>query len=292
MACKPLPRLELNGITVAYAKFTLQNISFSCNGGDILALIGRNGAGKTTTIDSIMGLTNLQSGGIRYNGQLVTKANEHRFKEKVGYVGASQEYYPNIRVGTFLRVVSGFYPRWDKSIIEQYLSSFGIDLSKKLSQLSSGMKVKLSLAIALSHSAEIFLLDEATAGLDPIVREPVLEILERLARKRDACILFSSHITQDVEKIASRVLFLVDGTIAMDADVKTLDECFVKLRMHDSHLLLKQINQKGVILNDRYIILKKEDATPETLNLCERAPLLIEDVLIFLNGGVHSAPAD
>ena len=101
-----MPRLELNGITVAYEKFTLSNVSFSCNGGDILALIGRNGAGKTTTIDSIMGLTPLQSGDIRYNGQPVTKANEHQFKEKVGYVGASQEYYPNIRVGTFLRVVS------------------------------------------------------------------------------------------------------------------------------------------------------------------------------------------
>ena len=283
-----MARLELNGITVAYEKFTLSNISFSCNGGDILALIGRNGAGKTTTIDSIMGLTSLQSGSIRYNGQPVTKANEHQFKEKVGYVGASQEYYPNIRVGTFLRVVSGFYPQWDKSIIERYLSSFSIDPSKKLSQLSTGMKVKLSLAIALSHSTEIFLLDEPTAGLDPIVREQVLEILERLARERDACILFSSHITQDIEKIASRVLFLVDGTIALDADIKTLDERFVKLRMDDSHLLLKQVNQKGVILNDRYIILEKADATSEMLGLCERAPLLIEDVLIFLNGGVHS----
>ena len=287
-----LARLELSGITVAYEKFTLSNISFSCNGGDILALIGRNGAGKTTTIDSIMGLTTLQSGSVRYNGQPVTKANEHQFKEKVGYVGASQEYYPNIRVGTFLRVVSGFYPHWDRSIIEQYLSSFSIDPDKKLSQLSSGMKVKLSLAIALSHSAEIFLLDEPTAGLDPIVREQVLEILERLARERGACILFSSHITQDVEKIASRVLFLVDGTIALNADMKTLDERFVKLRVDDSRLPLKRINQKGVILNDSYIILEKADATPEMLSLCERAPLLIEDVLIFLNGGVRSAPAD
>ena len=287
-----MARLELNGITVAYEKFTLSNISFSCNGGDILALIGRNGAGKTTTIDSIMGLTTLQSGGIQYNGQLVTKANEHQFKEKVGYVGASQEYYPNIRIGTFLRVVSGFYPQWDKSRIEQYLSSFSIDPSKKLSQLSSGMKVKLSLAIALSHSAEIFLLDEPTAGLDPIVREQVLEILERLARERDACILFSSHITQDVEKIASRILFLVDGTIALDADIKALDERFVKLCTDDPRLHRNQISRRGVILNDRYVILEKADATPEVLNLCERAPLLIEDVLIFLNGGVHSAPVD
>ena len=287
-----MARLELNGITVAYEGFTLSNISFSCNGGEILALIGRNGAGKTTTIDSIMGLTLLQSGTIRYNGHPVTKANEHQFKEKVGYVGASQDYYPNIRVDTFLRVVSGFYPQWDKSIMAQYLSLFNIDPNKKLSQLSSGMKVKLSLAIALSHSSEVFLLDEPTAGLDPIVREQVLEILERLARERDACILFSSHITQDVEKIASRILFLVDGAIALDADMKALDERFVKLRVNDSLLQLKQISQKGVIRNDKYVILDKADATSGMFDLCERAPLLIEDVLIFLNGGVQSAPSD
>ena len=287
-----MARLELNGITVAYEKFTLSNISFSCNGGDVLALIGRNGAGKTTTIDSIMGLTTLQSGSIRYDGQPVTKANAHRFKQKIGYVGSAQEYYPNICVGTFLRVVSGFYANWDQNRIAQYLASFNIDPGKRLSHLSSGMKVKLSLAIALSHSAEIFLLDEPTAGLDPIVREQVLEILERLARERDACILFSSHITQDIEKIASRILFLVDGKNALDADMKTLDERFVKLRMDDSLTRLNLANQKGVVLSDRTIILDRADAMPEALGSCESAPLLIEDVLIYLNGGVQSAPID
>lgn len=287
-----MARLELSGITVSYEKFILSNVTFSCDRGEILALIGRNGAGKTTTIASIMGLTNLQSGIIRYNGQPVTKANEHQFKQKVGYVGATQDYYPNIGVGTFLRVVSGFYARWDAAKAAQYLASFNIDPNKKLSQLSSGMSVKLSLVIALSHSAEVFLLDEPTAGLDPIVREQVLEILERLAREQDACILFSSHITQDVEKIASRVLFLVDGAILLDADTHTLDERFVKLRLDDSLPCLKQIGRKGVTVNDRYIILKKSDLESEELRLCERAPLRIEDVLIFLNGGVLDAPAD
>lgn len=287
-----MARLELSGITVSYEKFILSNVTFSCDRGEILALIGRNGAGKTTTIASIMGLTNLQSGIIRYNGQPVTKANEHQFKQKVGYVGATQDYYPNIGVGTFLRVVSGFYARWDAAKAAQYLASFNIDPNKKLSQLSSGMSVKLSLVIALSHSAEVFLLDEPTAGLDPIVREQVLEILERLAREQDACILFSSHITQDVEKIASRVLFLVDGAILLDADTHTLDERFVKLRLDDSLPCLKQIGRKGVTVNDRYMILKKSDLESEELRLCERAPLRIEDVLIFLNGGVLDAPAD
>lgn len=287
-----MARLELSGITVAYEKFILSDISFSCDGGEILALIGRNGAGKTTTIDSIMGLTNLRSGSVRYNGDLITRANEHQFKQKIGYVGASQAYYPNIRVSTFLRVVSGFYAQWDRSKAARYLSSFGIDPSKRLSQLSSGMKVKLSLVIALSHSAEVFLLDEPTAGLDPIVREQVLEILERLAEERNACILFSSHITQDVEKIASRILFLVDGALMLDTDMKALDERFVKLRLNDALPRLDRLRQKGVILSDRFMILEKADLPAEDIDACERAPLLIEDVLIYLNGGVHDAPAD
>lgn len=287
-----MARLEISGITVAYEKFTLSDVSFSCDGGEILALIGKNGAGKTTTIDSIMGLTNLQSGSVRYDGQLVTKANEHQFKQKIGYVGATQAYYPNIRVSTFLQAVSGFYARWDASKAARYLSSFSIDPNKKLSQLSSGMSVKLSLAIALSHTAEVFFLDEPTAGLDPIVREQVLEILERLAREQGACILFSSHITQDVEKIASRILFLVDGKIMLDTDMQTLDERFVKLRLNDSLPRLEQPWEKGVVLNGKYVILKRSDATPDDLRLCERSPLHIEDALIFLNGGVHDAPTD
>ncbi len=287
-----MARLELSGVTVAYEKFTLSNISFSCHEGEILALIGRNGAGKTTTIDSIMGLTPLQSGSIRYNGQLVTKANEHQFKQKIGYVGASQEYYPNIRVSTFIRIVSGFYAQWDASKAAHYLSLFGIDQSKKLSQLSSGMRVKLSLAVALSHSAEVFLLDEPTAGLDPIVREQVLGILERLARERDACVLFSSHITQDVEKTASRILFLVDGAVKLDTEMKALDKRFVKLRLDDSLLRSDQVRQYGIILNDKYIIAEKTNMMSGNLGSCESAPLRIEDVLVFLNGGVHDVPVD
>ena len=287
-----MARLELSGITVAYDKFRLSDITFSCDGGEILALVGRNGAGKTTTIDAIMGLTKLQSGTIRYDGQPVTAANAHRFREKIGYVGAAQDYYPDIRVGAFLKVVSGFYRQWDESSAARYLSAFNIDPGRKLSQLSTGTRVRLSLAIALSHGAEILLLDEPTAGLDPIVREQVLETLERLARERDACVLFSSHITQDAEKTASRVLFLVDGALALDADLKTLDERFVKLRLDDSPTHPERAGQLGVVLNDRYFILEKTDVTPGDLDRCERAPLRIEDVLIFLNGGVRDASAD
>lgn len=287
-----MARLELSGVTVAYEKFTLSNVSFSCDGGEIVALVGRNGAGKTTTLDSIMGLTNRRSGSILYNGQLVTSANEHRFKQKIGYVGASQEYYPGVRVGAFLRVVSGFYAQWDAPGMARYLASFNIDPGKKLSQLSSGMRVKLSLAVALSHDAEIFLLDEPTSGLDPVVREQVLEILERLARERDACVLFSSHITQDVEKIATRILFLVDGAIALDTDAKALGERFVKLRLDGPPARLDQVRRKGVVLNGGFGIMKASDAASAGFDALERAPLRVEDALIFLEGGVDDAPAD
>ena len=287
-----MARLELSGVTVAYEHFLLSGISFSCHGGEIIALIGRNGAGKTTLIDAIMGMARLRSGGIFYDGQPLTSANEHQFKQKIGYVGAAQEYYPNASVSTFLRAVSGFYAQWDAAKAARYLAAFRIDTGKRLSQLSSGTWVKLSLAIALSHSAEFFLLDEPTSGLDPIVREQVLEILERLAREQDACVLFSSHITQDVEMIASRVLFLVDGKLALDTDAESLDERFAKLHLGGSNSRLNEIRQKGVVLDDKYVILEKSDATSEILASCESAPLRVEDILIYLNGGVQDAPSD
>ena len=287
-----MARLEISGITVAYDNFTLSDVSFSCDAGEILALIGRNGAGKTTTIDSIMGLTRLQSGGVRFNGQPVTRANEHRFKQRIGYVGAAQDYYPNLPVNAFLRVVSGFYDSWDASAAARYLAQFNIDPGKKLSRLSSGTKVKLSLAIALSHSAEVFLLDEPTSGLDPIVREQVLEILEHLARERDACILFSSHITQDVEKIATRALFLVNGALRLDTEVKALDKRFVKLRLEDDLRRVDWVRRKGVVLKDRFVVLERADVPGDALVDGESEPLRIEDALIFLEGGVHDASTD
>ena len=285
-----MARLELSGVTVAYDNFTLSNVSFSMDRGETIALIGRNGAGKTTTIDAVMGLANRRSGGVYCDGEPVTRANVHRFKQRIGYVGAALDYYPNILVDTFLRVVSGFYDRWDRAAMARYLPAFGIDPGRKLSQLSSGTKVKLSLAIALSHAAEIFLLDEPTSGLDPIVREQVLEILAKLARERDACILFSTHITQDVEKIASRILFLVDGALALDTDMEALNARFVKLRLDDPRL--EGAARGGVVINDRLIVLERADAPAGALDLCERVPLRIEDVLIYLNGGVRDAPAD
>ena len=154
------------------------------------------------------------------------------------------------------------------------------------------MRVKLSLAIALSHDAEIFLLDEPTSGLDPVVREQVLEILERLARERDACVLFSSHITQDVEKIATRILFLVDGAIALDTDAKALGERFVKLRLDGPPARLDQVRRKGVVLNGGFGIMKASDAASAGFDALERAPLRVEDLLIFLEGGVDDAPVD
>ena len=174
----------------------------------------------------------------------------------------------------------------------RYLSAFNIDPGKKLAQLSSGVRVKLSLAVALSHDAEIFLLDEPTSGLDPVVREQVLEILERLARERGACVLFSSHITQDVEKIATRILFLVDGAFALDTDAKALGERFVKLRLDGLSPRLDQVRRKGVVLNGGFGIMKASDAASAGLDKLERAPLRVEDVLIFLEGGVGDAPAD
>ena len=133
-------------------------------------------------------------------------------------------------------------------------------------------------------------MDEPTSGLDPIVREQVLEILERLTQERGAGILFSTHITQDVEKIASRVLFLVNGALKLDSSPAALKERFAKLRLDRS--IPDTVRRKGIVLNDKYIILDQSNAPATALDPCQYAPLLIEDVLIYLEGGVHNASVD
>lgn len=180
MKGRSMSRLHVDSLSVSYDSFSLQNVAFDIMPGEIIALVGKNGAGKTTTIDAIMGLTQKQSGNISLDDYQITEKNIHHFKQAVGYVSASQEYYPTVTVGDFVRVIARFYSEWDNTLLDNYLQVFSIDKKKKISELSSGTKVKLALAVALSHRAEVLLLDEPTTGLNPIVRTQVLDIIHHL----------------------------------------------------------------------------------------------------------------
>ena len=203
--------LKVDGLCKEYPKFKLENISFELQSGSIMGLIGRNGAGKTTTLKSILNLIHTSAGSIRYF-DMELKDHEQEIKQRIGYAGGAVDYYKKKKIAVFADITKRFYPNWDEEAYQKYLRLFQIDDSKKPSELSEGMKVKLNLAIALSHKAEILILDEPTSGLDPISRDELLDIFRYLAGQGIA-ILFSTHITSDLDKCADHITYIRDGRL-------------------------------------------------------------------------------
>lgn len=218
--------LKVENLLVTYQNFKLDNISFCCKSGEIVGLIGVNGAGKSTTIKAIMQIVPRQGGKVIWKGETVTPKKISEFREHAGYVGDNGCYYPNVKVKKILSFVSGLYRDWDYKLMEDYIDKFHLDTNKKMKELSTGMRVKLDLLIAMSHNAGIYILDEPTSGLDPVVREEVLRILHDLAKNHGKLVIISSHITSDLEKIADRAIYIVDGKIALDAGIEEIQKEF------------------------------------------------------------------
>ena len=203
--------LEINNLSKKYEKFELKNINLKIPEGSILGLIGQNGAGKSTIIKSIMNIIPYDSGSIKINGNNVNIKNEISIKEEIGYVGEHLDFYPDVKLRQIYKFTCKFYRNWDESLFNRLIEIFNIDIDKKIKELSKGMVVKFSLAMALSHRPKFLLLDEPTSGLDPVIRSELLDILSEEVKSRKCSILFSSHITEDIIKIADTVAFIDNG---------------------------------------------------------------------------------
>ena len=203
--------LEVAGLKKNYAGFSL-NVSFALEEGKITGFIGRNGAGKTTTIKSLLGFVHPDAGDIRFFSMPFAE-NEMKIKSRLGVVLGGVNYYPQKRLGTVAAVTSRFYPECDDSLYRKYMQLFSLDESKRISELSAGMKVKFSLALALSHSADLLILDEPTSGHAPESRDELMELFRGVVKSGERSILFSTHITSDLEKCASHITMIKDGQI-------------------------------------------------------------------------------
>ena len=204
--------LEVRGLCKTYPAFTLKDVSFDVPQGAVVGFIGRNGAGKSTTLKAILGLVHPDGGDVRFFGQDV-RQHEREFKEQIGVVLGGIDFYPKKKVKTITDVTRRFYRNWDEEKYRHYLQLFRIDESKRVDQLSSGMKVKYLLALALSHNARLLILDEPTSGLDPVSRDELVERFRAVVADGSRSILFSTHITSDLEKCASHITFIKDGEI-------------------------------------------------------------------------------
>ena len=242
--------LTLENVNKKYPTFSLKDVSFSIKPGQIMGFIGRNGAGKTTTLKCIMNLIHFESGKISAFGKDMSE-NELENKQRIGFALSELNYYPNKTIGQLMDVTKRFYKDFDEQKFEQVCKMFNLDKNKKLEELSSGMKVKYSVAIALSHKAELLILDEPTSGLDPVSRDEVLDIFREIVKSGERAILFSTHITSDLDKCASNITYIHNGQIMYSGTKKDFvnSYLFVKDKTNNKELENEYIAYKE--LDDR-----------------------------------------
>ena len=240
--------LEVEGLTKKYPKFTLKNVSFSLEQGRIMGLIGKNGAGKSTTLKSMLNMVCPDKGTIKMLGHDF-RQDEESCKQNIGVVLGSIQFYQDKKLQTITGVTKRFYQNWDDTAYQKYMSMFELDEQKQVKQLSEGMKVKYLIALALSHDAKLLIFDEPTSGLDPVAREDLLELFQQLVKDGKRSILFSTHITSDLDKCADDITYIKNGEIIASADKTSFIQTFQSLKAPgEDSLNLEEImvrNERG-----------------------------------------------
>jgi len=212
--------IEIKSLRKEYDGFTLEDVSFELPYGYIMGLIGPNGAGKTTTIKLIMNLLRRNSGEINVFGK-DNLEHEMEIKSRIGFVYDTPTFYEHLNLKQMKSIIAPFYTNWDEAMFQGYIREFELPLKRKIKALSRGMLMKFALAIALSHHAELIIMDEPTSGLDPVFRRELLDILSALIQDEKKSILFSTHVTSDLERIADYITFINKGKVVFS---RTRDE--------------------------------------------------------------------
>jgi ABC-2 type transport system ATP-binding protein len=285
--------LRTEGLTKRYREFTLNEVNLEVPAGSILGIIGPNGAGKTTLVKLIMNQVSRDGGSVRVF-DLDYDNSEKEIKNRIGYVGEEQFFYRKKTVAWTGRFVGRFFNDWDQGRFDSLLEEFKVSRSKKTGQLSKGMKTKLALAIALSHGAELLILDEPTSGLDPIVRREILNRLQEVAVDDDKTVVLSSHISDDLSRIADHLVFLNDGDIILRGEKDELLSRWKRVHFRDGSLTesvkrvlegitSQQFSNVGVCRDFPRIqtALSAAMATGDV----RLEPMSLDDILLFLVNG-------
>ena len=219
--------IEVRGLTKRYKNFLLDGVSFTVPRGYVCGFIGQNGAGKTTTLKLMLGMAIKDSGDVAIFGK---PGEDVSIKEDLGVLFDQPYYQEDWTPLAIERALRPFYKRWDGDAFRKYLQVFSLDPKQKFKTLSRGMKMKLGLAVALSHDAKLLLLDEPTSGIDPVMRDQLLDILRDYMTHEDRSIFFSSHITGDLEKIADYIVYIHKGRIIYSGPKDGLLEKYCVIR--------------------------------------------------------------
>ena len=206
--------IEIKDLTKKYDGFLLDKVSFNVPKGSIMGFIGQNGAGKTTTINSLLNIINWDGGEIRILGQEMPD-HEYEVKEQISAIFDMLPFNDDLSAKQLNRIMRGIWKEWDSERFSKYLDRFQLPYKKKFGEFSKGMKMKLQIAAGLSHNSKLLIMDEATTGLDPVVRNEILDIFLEYLQDENNSILMSSHITSDLEKVADMVTFIDRGRILL-----------------------------------------------------------------------------
>lgn len=230
--------LELHDISKSYPKsnFTLDKLSFSLPYGTIWGFVGENGAGKTTTIGCILNTVKKDSGVVKLFGKEMQEYDTD-IREKIGVVYDGDNFPAYWTAKQLSEVMDGIYTQWDNALFQKYLEDFHLLANQKIKDYSKGMTMKLAIAVALSHHPQLLILDEATSGLDPIMRDEMLDIFLEFVQEESHSILLSSHITSDLEKIADYITFIHNGQLIMTVSKNDLVYNYAVMRCKESQFL-------------------------------------------------------
>jgi ABC-2 type transport system ATP-binding protein len=235
--------LDVKGLSKEYQDFSLTDVSFTLPLGHIMGFVGQNGAGKTTTIRLILNMTPRLAGSIKIFG-LDTIEDEQKIKQDVAVVFDDTFFADSWKVSDVEKAIRGFYIKWDSTLYHNYVKEFNLPIDKRVRELSRGMKMKLMLAVAMSHEAKLLILDEPTSGIDPVARDELLDILRAYVADGQKSIFFSTHITTDLQKIADYISIIHNGSLVYTGTEKGLSGAFPGLSSIDD--ILVAISKRNV----------------------------------------------
>ncbi|MCL1965453.1 MAG: ABC transporter ATP-binding protein [Firmicutes bacterium] len=277
--------LDVRGLRKSYGSFTLNDVTFVVPRGFITGFIGPNGAGKTTTLKLILGVIRADSGSVKVFGRDNGGGSVHN--DEIGVVTDAPMYVDDWTVSDVEAAISPFYRGWDKRAFAEYTKQFGLDPRKKVKELSRGMKGKLQIAAALSHNARLLLLDEPTSGLDPVARDEICDLLQAFVTDENKSVLFSTHITSDLEKIADSIVFILNGSIVFTGAKDDLLEKYARVTGG-----LRDLNgeQKKIVIGYREHGTGFEGMA-ETANIGKlpkgvlAEEISLDEIIVFMNKG-------